>query len=366
MNILIVVLVAVLAGGVGFFVNGRRTQPNLNLSAEAEVPVQAASAGMEILDILPIPLAIVDTNEGKTMKNRALGRLASGSTALLVDDAVEQALQKALGGVEVNETLTFSGPPQLVCAVQAGKLNGSGAYAVLTDVTEQSRADSMRTDFIANISHELKTPVGAVAVLAEALMGETDHTVVSRLTARMLKESERAAKTIDDLLELSQTEQSISENTVEINVLELLQAVKARYDEASRQRQIKIVVEATPSVKVIGDRQQIASALGNLVDNALKYSSDEGVVTLRADTGANDITLEVCDTGVGIPSTDLDRIFERFYRVDKARSRGTGGTGLGLAIVRHVVTNHGGTVQVTSTEGEGSCFRLLFPVKAET
>ena len=129
----------------------------------------------------------------KTTKNRALVGLASGSTALLLDDAVDGALQKALNGVEVSETLTFGGPPQLICELHAGKLNGSGAYAVLIDVTENP-ADSMRTDFVANISHELKTPVGAVAVLAEALMGETDPAVIERLTGRMLTESERAAR----------------------------------------------------------------------------------------------------------------------------------------------------------------------------
>ncbi|MGB0728860.1 MAG: sensor histidine kinase [Ilumatobacteraceae bacterium] len=365
MNTLIVVLVAGLAGGVGFFLNGMFTRPKEQVAAQVNEPPEAAKSEVDVVDILPIPLAIVDLDMRKTTKNRALVGLASGSTALLLDDAVDGALQKALNGVEVSETLTFGGPPPLICELHAGKLNGSGAYAVLIDVTEKSRADSMRTDFIANISHELKTPVGAVAVLAEALMGETDPATIERLTGRMLTESERAAKTIDDLLELSQTEQSISENTEDINVEELLLAVKARYDEASRQRRIKIVVEASPSAHVTGDRQQIASALGNLVDNAVKYSLDEGVVILRSVAGAEDTTIEVCDSGVGIPSSDLDRIFERFYRVDKARSRGTGGTGLGLAIVRHVVTNHGGTVQVTSTEGEGSCFRLLFPMKAE-
>ena len=339
------------------------TRRKVKVSAQPDMTPQAVFSEAEIFDILPIPLAIFDVSERKTMKNRAFSALAHGSTALLVDDAVDGALQKAFQGAEVNEILTFSGPPQLICELQAGKLNGRGAYAVLTDVTEKSRADSMRTDFIANISHELKTPVGAVTVLAEALIGETDPAIIERLTGRMLAESERAAKTIDDLLELSQTEQSISENTEDINVEELLLAVKARYNEASHQRQINIVVKSTPSARVVGDRQQIASALGNLVDNAVKYSPDEGVVTLRSVAGADDIAIEVCDTGVGIPSSDLDRIFERFYRVDKARSRGTGGTGLGLAIVRHVVTNHGGTIEVSSVEGEGSCFRLRFPME---
>lgn len=364
MNIFIVVAVAAVAGLAGYFSHAIRRRPGIDDEAIVQEPSAVTDVGSDILDLLPIPIAVLGLDKRTSRKNRALTQLATGSTAILIDDAVDIALQRALSGVDVSELLTFSGPPQLVCELQAGQLTGRGAYAVLTDVTEKARTDSMRTDFIANISHELKTPVGAVAVLAEALIGETDQAVVSRLTARMLAESERAAKTIDDLLELSQTEQTVGENTAVILVEELLESVKARYDEAAHQRQIKILIEGAMSSEVVGDRQQLASALGNLVDNAVKYSTNGGVVTLRSIAGTEDVTIEVCDTGVGIPHRDLDRIFERFYRVDKARSRGTGGTGLGLAIVRHVATNHGGSIEVTSVEGEGSCFRLILPVKA--
>ena len=141
MNTLIVVMVAGLAGGVGFFVNGMSTRPKEQDSAQVDEPPQAVKSEVDVVDILPIPLAVVDVHMRETMKNRALVGLASGSTALLLDDAVDGALQKALNGVEVTETLTFSGPPQLICELHAGKLNGSGAYAVLIDVTEKSRAD---------------------------------------------------------------------------------------------------------------------------------------------------------------------------------------------------------------------------------
>lgn len=365
MNVFIVIAIAVLAGVSGYAVKATRSRSQSEIPPETQALATGSDLGPDILDLLPIPIAVLLRDNRKPQKNRALSRLANGSTAILIDDAVDSALQRALGGEQVSETLTFSGPPQLICELQAGRLNGSGAYLVVTDVTEKVRTDSMRTDFIANISHELKTPVGAVAVLAEALLGETDQAVVNRLTSRMLAESERASKTIDDLLELSQTEQSVFENTAVIAVEELLDSVKARYDEAAHQRHIEIIIEGTKSTEVVGDRQQLASALGNLVDNAVKYSTDGGVITLRSIAGDEDITIEVCDTGVGIPHRDLDRIFERFYRVDKARSRGTGGTGLGLAIVRHVVTNHGGSIEVTSVEGEGSCFRLVLPKEAE-
>ncbi len=361
MNIFIVIGIAVLAGASGYAVKATRNRSHDESAPETQALAAVNDLGPDIVDLLPIPIAVRSRDDRTSKKNRALSQLATGSTAILVDDAIDSALQRAMDGVQVNETLTFRGPPQLICELKAGQLNGSGVYAVLTDVTDKARMDSVRTDFVANISHELKTPIGAVAVLAEALIGETDQAVVSRLTARMLAESERASKTIDDLLELSQTEQSVSENTAVIVVEELLDSVKARYEEAAHQRHIEIVIEGAKSTELFGDRQQLASALGNLVDNAVKYSSEGGVVTLRSIAGAEGVTIEVCDTGVGIPNHDLDRIFERFYRVDKARSRGTGGTGLGLAIVRHVANNHGGSIEVTSVEGEGSCFRLILP-----
>ena len=223
----------------------------------------------------------------------------------------------------------------------------------------------MRTDFVANISHELKTPVGALAVLAETLVDETDPAVVARIAERMLDEAHRAARTIDDLLELSRIELGGELLRDGVDPADVVVWAIERTEALAEQRNIDVVAgEGTrrgAALRVTGDRRQLVSALGNLVENAVKYSEVGGTVDVVVRPHEAWVDFEVIDHGVGIPARDLDRIFERFYRVDKARSRGTGGTGLGLAIVRHVATNHGGDVLVSSTEGEGSTFVLRIP-----
>jgi two-component system sensor histidine kinase SenX3 len=249
----------------------------------------------------------------------------------------------------------------MVLVVRAG-VAGGGAYALVDDVTERRRIDAVRTDFVANISHELKTPVGALAVLAETLVDETDPAVVTRIVDRMLEESHRASRTIDDLLELSRIELGDEQHRDEVEAAEVVRGAVDRAAGLAERRDIRIDAPTSgPSIRVVGDRRQLVSAVGNLVENAVKYSESGGHVQVSAAASDGWVEFTVVDHGVGIPARDLDRIFERFYRVDKARSRGTGGTGLGLSIVRHVATNHGGEVLVTSREGEGSTFVLRIP-----
>ncbi|MFZ8877680.1 MAG: sensor histidine kinase, partial [Ilumatobacteraceae bacterium] len=222
--------------------------------------------------------------------------------------------------------------------------------------------DAMRTDFVANISHELKTPVGAMAVLADALSGEDDPETVQRLVGRMVFEAERAARTIDDLLQLTEIELGTVFDRVPLDAVAILRASADRVRHSAKERAVAVRLAESPRpVTVMGDPRQLASAVGNLVENAVKYSEVGGRVDLAAALDGDSVTFTVTDEGVGIPQREIERIFERFYRVDKARSRGTGGTGLGLAIVRHVATNHGGAVEVTSVEGEGSTFVLRIP-----
>jgi two-component system sensor histidine kinase SenX3 len=219
---------------------------------------------------------------------------------------------------------------------------------------------------VANISHELKTPVGALAVLAEALADEDDPAVIRRLVDRMLEESHRAVSTIDDLLELSQIELAGDIDHEEVRLADVVRAGVGRVSSIADQGDITVEVRSDgDGLVVLGDRRQLVSALGNLVENAVKYSEPGQLVEVDVRTTDGFVELVVTDHGVGIPARDLDRIFERFYRVDKARSRGTGGSGLGLSIVRHVATNHRGSVTVTSREGEGSTFVLRLPGPVE-
>jgi two-component system, OmpR family, sensor histidine kinase SenX3 len=219
----------------------------------------------------------------------------------------------------------------------------------------------MRTDFVTNISHELKTPVGAIAVLAEALMDETETDVVHRLADLLVEESHRAVRTIDDLLKLSQIE-SVRPGDTPVSLTSVVQSAIARGRVVDGGRGVEIsTFDAPDDLWIRGDERQLLSAVGNLVENAVKYSQPGDVVQVRTRVDDTAVEVMVADQGIGIPSRDLDRVFERFYRVDKARSRETGGTGLGLSIVRHVATNHGGEVLVSSQEGEGSTFVLRLP-----
>jgi two-component system sensor histidine kinase SenX3 len=232
----------------------------------------------------------------------------------------------------------------------------------VADETDRARLDAVRTDFVANVSHELKTPVGAMTLLADALAGADEPEVVERLAGRIVDEAERLSRTIDDLLELSRIELEGQAVTEPVSVDLVISEAVGRARSLAARRDISIGVCNAPSgLEMVGDRRQVVSALGNLVENAVKYSEAAGAVAVRAERVDDWIEMTVVDHGIGIPARDLERIFERFYRVDRARSRETGGTGLGLSIVRHVAANHGGDVRVSSIEGEGSTFVLRVP-----
>ena len=235
--------------------------------------------------------------------------------------------------------------------------------ATIEDVSERRRVDAVRTDFVANISHELKTPVGALAVLAETLATRTTSTSSTGSPTAWSTRRTASARTIDDLLELSRIE--LGEEPVR-DVVDVADVVDGAVTDARRRRRAarhhdRDASRSRPSVRVTGDRRQLVSALGNLVENASSTASPAAACRSACGSTGEWVELMVADHGIGIPASDHDRIFERFYRVDQARSRDTGGTGLGLSIVRHVATNHGGEVLVSSQEGEGSTFVLRIP-----
>jgi len=316
----------------------------------------------ELVDQLRTAIVLADGAGRVSLRNSAAERLRTSHSGYLIEEAIERHLERAMSGLESEETLEFFGPPKQVVVVHTSPLPGGGAVALADDISERRRLDAMRTDFIANISHELKTPVGAMAVLADALSGEDDPETVQRLVGRMVFEAERAARTIDDLLQLTEIELGTVFDRVPLDAVAILRASADRVRHSAKERAVAVhLAESSLPVTVMGDPRQLASAVGNLVENAVKYSEAGGRVDLAAAIDGDSVTFTVTDEGVGIPQREIERIFERFYRVDKARSRGTGGTGLGLAIVRHVATNHGGAVEVTSVEGEGSTFVLRIP-----
>ncbi len=316
------------------------------------------------LDALGTGVVLADRHGVLQVRNAAAGAF-SGHEAVLMKSAVDGLLRDASNGMAGTRTVEFVGPPRRVLHLEAEPLAEGFALATIDDVSERARLDAVRTDFVANISHELKTPVGALAVLAEAAADSDDPDVVRRLTTRMVEEAHRAARTIDDLLELSRIELGGKALQGVVDVHEVVLDAIERSRTPTGQRDGAVVL-ATPEMhaKALGDSRQLVSALTNLIDNAIKFSDPGSAVAVCIAEHDGWVHLAVEDHGVGIPARDLDRVFERFYRVDQARSRQTGGTGLGLAIVRHVATNHGGDVLVVSEEGVGSTFTLRIPAAA--
>ncbi|MGB9111486.1 MAG: ATP-binding protein, partial [Acidimicrobiales bacterium] len=271
-------------------------------------------------------------------------------------------------GASEDRTLELYGPPRRTLSVRTESIdNGQrvlGVMAVIDDVSDRRRLEDVRRDFVANVSHELKTPMGALGLLAETLLSENEAEVSRRLAQRIHDEAFRISRIIDDLLDLSriESEESPPREPVLVNLVMAEAAERIRAAAEHRSVEIKLD-EPTPPVAVIGDRRQLTSALYNLLENAVKFSYDGGIVEFSAKTEEDEVVIVVGDKGTGVPARDLERIFERFYRVDHGRSRQTGGTGLGLSIVRHVAQNHHGTVQVESREGEGSTFTLRIPTQ---
>ncbi len=287
----------------------------------------------------------------------------------VAEQAIGELLDQALHGQPAERELILFGPPRQTLHLRAFPLpqdgSPSGAVAFVRDVTEARRIESMRRDFVANVSHELRTPIGALAVLAETIAAGTDGEVTARLAERMVSESERLARIVEDLLDLSIVEAQERAGREPLPIIALVGDAVDQVRLAAEDARISIDASNVPAnLRVDCDRRQVVSAIYNLLDNAVKYSESGQPVEVTAELRDARCAIAVRDHGIGIPSRDLERVFERFYRVDRARSRQTGGTGLGLAIVRHVAQNHGGEVTVESHEGEGTTFTLLLPSAA--
>ncbi|HVF13468.1 MAG TPA: ATP-binding protein [Acidimicrobiales bacterium] len=321
------------------------------------------------LDALTSAIVIHDARGKLVLRNRQHAELdANRHVAALVAASVEQLVASAREGQNASQTLELHGPPPRTLDITAVPLGSAeeplGTIAVVEDISERRRLESVRRDFAANVSHELRTPIGALGVLAETLVDEEDPEVVRRLAQHIMSEAERAGRLIEDLLDLSRIEAEGLVGETSVDILGVVATATDRVVALAAQRHVKVVVTAPDqALPVLGDERQLVSAMVNLLDNAIKYSEPGSVVELDAEVDVDDgwTVVSVGDQGIGIPAKDLERIFERFYRVDRARSRETGGTGLGLSIVRHVASNHGGTVEVVSREGEGSTFTLRLP-----
>jgi two-component system sensor histidine kinase SenX3 len=237
---------------------------------------------------------------------------------------------------------------------------------LLRDESEAQRVHDVRRDFVANISHELKTPIGALSLLSEAVLGAKDDSeAVTRFASRMQIEAKRLTDLVQEIIQLSRVQDS--DPLKEAQLLSASEIIKEALDQCrttADSRKITLTFQESEDGIILGDRDQLTMAIHNLIENAINYSPAETKVALSTSIQDEIITISVADQGIGIPEAEVERIFERFYRVDPARSRETGGTGLGLSIVKHIITKHGGEISVWSSENVGSTFTIRLPIQS--
>jgi signal transduction histidine kinase len=332
----------------------------------ARASAEASQVRDQILGSMQDGVLLFDGGWRTVFANQALDQHLGARPAALAQvyppslrETIRRVAESRL--VEVAEIET--GTPTRWLRVTATPAGTDGSVlVVVADVTEARRLDAVRRDFVANASHELKTPAASIQAAAETLLHvwQEDPAAVPRFAKQLEREAVRLSRIVADLLDLSRLE-SGSELEDQVHLDALVREESSRFEELAAESGLRIQVEASAVPVVDGSGRDLSLLVRNLLDNAIRYTKADGTIIAAVAAENGSVVLRVSDTGSGIPSKDLTRVFERFYRVDRARSRETGGTGLGLAIVRHVAENHGGTVTVTSELGRGSTFEVRLP-----
>jgi two-component system sensor histidine kinase SenX3 len=322
----------------------------------------------QMIDALETAGIVLDSsNNVVSFSSAALALGLIGNGALVHPDLVDLVDRVRAEGVAVGDELELPrgpfGDAVLHLLVRAAPIGSRFVLVLVDDRTEAHRLEDMRRDFVANISHELKTPIGAIGLLAEALDAAADEPdAVRRFGKRLTIESERLRTLTQEIIELSRLQ---STDALEHAERVTVDSVVARAIDANRvaaeAHRASLVAQTDASAVVWGDESMLVMAVHNLIANAIQYSPDGTRVGVGISRREGAVEIAVTDQGVGIPESERERVFERFYRLDSARSRQTGGTGLGLAIVKHVVQNHGGEVRVWSQQGRGSTFTIRLP-----
>jgi two-component system, OmpR family, sensor histidine kinase SenX3 len=323
-----------------------------------------------IVALMPLGAAVVDTHRDVVYLNERAKELGLVRDRQL-DDQAWRAAQQALGGDDVEFDLS---PGKRPGAGRSGlSVHGHArllseedrrfAVVFVHDQSDYARMEAARRDFVANVSHELKTPVGAMALLAEALLASADDPeTVRRFAEKVLIEANRLGDMVAELIELSRLQGAERlPNVADIDVDTIVSEAISRHKVAAENAAIEVRTDAPSSLRVLGDQTLLVTALANLVSNAIAYSPRGSLVSISRRRRGDNVEIAVTDRGIGIALEDQERVFERFFRGDKARSRATGGSGLGLAIVKHVAANHNGSIGVWSKPGTGSTFTLSIP-----
>ncbi|OBK25752.1 two-component sensor histidine kinase [Mycobacterium asiaticum] len=344
---------------------GRRRQQSTEWTG-----ITVAQMLQRIVALMPMGAAVVDTHRDVVYLNDRAKELGLVRDRQL-DEAAWKAAQHALGGEEVEFDLApgkrSGGRSGLLVHGYARLLSEQDrrfAVVFVLDQSDYARMEATRRDFVANVSHELKTPVGAMALLAEALLASADDSeTVRRFAEKALIEANRLGDMVAELIELSRLQgaERLS-NITDVEVDSVVSEAISRHKVAAENANIEVSTDAPSGLQVLGDQTLLVTALANLVSNAIAYSPRGSLVSISRRRRGDNIEIAVTDRGIGIALEDQERVFERFFRGDKARSRATGGSGLGLAIVKHVAANHGGSIGVWSKPGTGSTFTLSIPV----
>jgi two-component system sensor histidine kinase SenX3 len=367
-------LIGVIAGLIGlsfgvFGVLAFRVSEQQRKIVDVEVDEPSLPAGAaEVLAVIGKAFVVVDAIDGVVRASPAAYAygLVRGHT-VVHRELLDMTANVRRDGVILERRLELPRGPlgqgAIIVQVRAAMLGEEYILLLADDRTEITRTEEIRNDFVANVSHELKTPVGALSLLAEAIESSADdEEAVRRFAARMHKESARLAALVQDIIELSRLQAAnVAQQGQEVDINDVVSEAVDRSQLPAESKNIQIVIGGRVDAKVYGDQDLLVTALRNLIDNAIRYSPENTRVGigLRAKEGL--VSISVTDQGEGLSAEDQERVFERFYRVDSARSRHTGGTGLGLSIVKHVVSNHGGEVTLWSQPGQGSTFTLRLP-----
>ena len=351
-------------GVLAFSASQRQRQLLEGPAGEPSFPEGAA----DVLSVLGQAFVVVDAVDGVVRASPAAYAYGLVRGHTVVHRELLQMTAKVRGnGVILEKQLELPRGPlgqgTIIVNVRAAVLGDEYILLLADDRTEITRTERIRNDFVANVSHELKTPVGAISLLAEALEASPDdEDAVRRFAQRMHKESTRLAALVQDIIELSRLQgASVTQLGGPVDVNAVIAEAVDRSQLPAESKNISIVVGGRTDAKVFGDQDLLVTALRNLIDNAIRYSPANTRVGIGVRSKEGLISISVTDQGEGLSAEDQERVFERFYRVDSARSRHTGGTGLGLSIVKHVASNHGGEVTLWSQPGQGSTFTLRLP-----
>ena len=327
---------------------------------DVEISLEQMRTAMQAL---PLGVTILAGDGNRRWSNdSASGFFAANSdAATAMMSQINEMLREGLLGRASKKKIEVGNPTVRTIELESILLADGGVAVLLEDVSNAMMIDRVRTDFVANISHELRTPIGAISLIAENLIAELGEAPQGHYAEVILAEVTRLNETLNDLLELARIEFEGLSRRQSVDLSKVIEAAVGRLRNVSLVKSVMLVVDKNPEIFIEGDRAQLTSAISNLIDNAVKFSPVGSIVKIEGRLEDGRAYVSVADNGPGIAPEHHGRVFERFYRVDDARSRETGGTGLGLAIVRHIALLHGGDVSVVSEVGVGTTFMLTLP-----